>query len=70
MARRRRPINRIGLDTVMSREVISIRYIHAHNGQPYEHEFEKGVHMTARFDGTIVLSKRGVDLFAEYPDEE
>ena len=65
---------------LMSKEVISIRYKHAYNGKFYEHEFGPGVKMFAvpagehlqagHQNGTIVLYKKGFNLFDEYPDEE
>lgn len=54
----------------MSRRVISIRYVHEHNGKRYEHEFGKGVDMCALADGSVLLYKRGVRLFDEFPDED
>lgn len=54
----------------MSTRVLSIYYVHEHNGKNYEHEFGKGVEMWAMDDGTILICKPGARIFDTFPDED
>lgn len=53
---------------IMSMNVISIRYKHFQDEKFYEHVFEKGVRMTAKPNGTIVLSHTEKPIWDDFPE--
>lgn len=53
---------------VMSMNVISIRYKHFQDDKFYEHVFGNGVRMTAKPNGTIVLSHATKPIWDDFPE--
>lgn len=52
---------------ILSKNIVSIRYQHAADGDFYEHKFKKGSVIELLSDGSIrVYSPRGVKLWGDY----
>jgi hypothetical protein len=53
---------------LLSDRVIEIAYVHAQDGQEYQHDFARGVRMLLLKDGTVALVRPdGRQLWDEFP---
>jgi len=57
-------------DTVWSHRVMAVEYVHDDNGEPYRHDFARGVEMEGLEDGSVRLFNPRRSLWRDFDVEE